>query len=455
MGASAFFQGAQGQTASEDPTATAAPVVWPTKGIFSFKNYLGANRIPMGPSPNPWIEIEPYQGTITREEFEHKLHALYDPFGAYLPYLDINDDRVIVYPSPTERREPQFILNFAPPNSMPKAAPRWFRSPSEYRAEGKATPEQPLLGLRIAIDPGHIGGPWGQIENRSTHYHNGPPIQEGDLNLITARLLKARLLHLGADVFTVRESTEPVTPYRPMDLLPQARETLIEQASHPDEIRAMTTDMITSRYRAKLLDLAEFLFYRSSEIRERGNRIRNNFMPDLTITIYINATPSSGHGHLVDDDNNIFFVHGCYLKDELKEPEMRMRCLYKLVEHSSDIEREVAANIANAFTENTHLQPVKYGDSATTRMVIPGNLYVVARNLVANREYDGPVVCTEPYFMNNKVIYERLIQGDYEGERLIQGKMYGSFFREYADNVAAGLVKAYGPPALASTIDNH
>jgi hypothetical protein len=57
--------------------------------------------------------------------------------------------------------------------------------------------------------------------------------------------------------------------------------------------------------------------------------------------------------------------------------------------------------------------------------------------------------------MNNKVSYQRLLMGDYEGERVIDGKKYKSFFREYADNVAAGLVAAYGPPSLASAADSH
>jgi hypothetical protein len=67
----------------------------------------------------------------------------------------------------------------------------------------------------------------------------------------------------------------------------------------------------------------------------------------------------------------------------------------------------------------------------------------VARNLAANREYDGPVICTEPYYMNNRITYQRLLAGDYDGQRPIDGKPYASIFREYADCVAQGLVKAY------------
>ena len=127
----------------------------------------------------------------------------------------------------------------------------------------------------------------------------------------------------------------------------------------------------------------------------------------------------------------------------MADPEMQRRCVYKMVEGGSDIEAEVATAIANVFTQRTGLGPVKYGDSSTTRAAVPNNAYVVARNLAANREYDGPVVCTEPYFMNNKTVYQRLLAGDYAGQRTFDGKSYGSIFREYADCVAQGLVKAY------------
>ena len=136
----------------------------------------------------------------------------------------------------------------------------------------------------------------------------------------------------------------------------------------------------------------------------------------------------------------------------MADAEMQRRCVYKMVEGSSPIEAEVAADIATTFAEKTHLGPVKYGDSATTRQVIAGNLYVVARNLAANREYDGPVVCTEPYFMNNKITYQRLLAGDYDGQRTFNGMPYVSIFREYAGCVAAGLVKAYAKPmSIAGT----
>jgi hypothetical protein len=284
------------------------------------------------------------------------------------------------------------------------------------------------------------------MEERSTRYHGSAPVREGDLNLITGRILRKQLTDLGANVFVVRDSTDPVTPYRPRDFMPEAREMLVERSSEASHIRAFPPDKLNLLFGYRVNELADFLFFRCSEIVERGNRIRNNFVPDITVTLYIDATPGSGRGRLTDANANIFFVHGSYTRAEMSDAEMQRRCIYKMLEGSSPIEAEVAADIAGTFAEKTHLGPVKYGDSATTRQVLPGNLFVVARNLAANREYDGPVVCTEPYFMNNKITCQRLLAGDYDGQRTFEGTPYVSIFREYAGCVADGLVKAYAKP---------
>ena len=180
-------------------------------------------------------------------------------------------------------------------------------------------------------------------------------------------MLKQELTDLGASVFVVRDSTEPVTPYRPDDLMPEARGTAPGPLHRTPTLRALPPDKLNLLFGQRLMELAEFLFYRCSEIMERGNRIRNNFVPDITVTLYIDATPGSGRGRLTSGNANIFFVDGSYTRTEMADPEMQRRCVYKMVEGSSDIEAEVAADIAGVFTQRTGLGPVKYGDSATTR----------------------------------------------------------------------------------------
>jgi N-acetylmuramoyl-L-alanine amidase len=440
-----------------EPPLVTYPTVTPATSmsapsIAELRRLKAANGVTRIPTPNLWFPIDLYQGTITRQQFEEKLHTLFDPFGVFTPYLDINDSRVVIYPSATDHRLPQFTLNFAPPGK-PVEQMRWFRTPEEMRAVTHPL-DKPLYGLRVAIDPGHIGGPWAQMEERSTRYRGSAPVQEGDLNLITARILKQELTTLGASVYVVRDSTEPVTPYRPDDFIEEARELLMAHARNKSNLHALPPDKLNLLFGERLTELTEFLFYRCSEIIERGNRIRNNFVPDITVTLYIDATPGSGRGHVTNGNANIFFVGGAYTRTEMADPDMQRRCVYKILEGGSDIEAEVANNISLVFAQRTGLGPVKYGDSSTTRQVIPNNPYVVARNLAANREYDGPVVCTEPYFMNNRVVYQRLLAGDYDGTRTFEGKPYTSIFREYADCVAQGLVKAYAGTTVIAGASN-
>jgi len=107
------------------------------------------------------------------------------------------------------------------------------------------------------------------------------------------------------------------------------------------------------------------------------------------------------------------------------------------------VETKVAGEIAHRFAAITGFPPVLYGNSANTVLVLPDNPYVVARDLALNREHDGPVVVTEPYFMNQPETLARLLAGDYDGERLVAGKLRPSIFHEYARCVAEGLVAAY------------
>src|SRR5271156_3349823 len=110
------------------PLVTYPPVTpwtaFSARSISDLRHLKTATGSPRLPTPNPWFSIDLYQGTITRQQFEQKLHDIYDPFSAFKPYLDINDSRVVVYPSPLERKDPQFTLQFAPPN-QPRAPMRW------------------------------------------------------------------------------------------------------------------------------------------------------------------------------------------------------------------------------------------------------------------------------------------------------------------------------------------
>jgi hypothetical protein len=81
-----------------------------------------------------------------------------------------------------------------------------------------------------------------------------------------------------------------------------------------------------------------------------------------------------------------------------------------------------------------------------------GNDFLWARNLLANRIFECPVVFLEPYRMNNADTYARIQAGDYQGEREVAGRMQRSIFREYADAIVAGLRAYYAAERQAGSV---
>ena len=71
------------------------------------------------------------------------------------------------------------------------------------------------------------------------------------------------------------------------------------------------------------------------------------------------------------------------------------------------------------------------------------NTAVYARNLLANRIYDCPVVYLEPFVMNHEETYRRLLAGHFVGRTLISGRLQTSAVEEYVSGIVDGLVAYY------------
>jgi N-acetylmuramoyl-L-alanine amidase len=362
-----------------------------------------------------WSTLEHHQ-VITRTEFDKLVASVYCPSGALTNYLTYGTNSVAIYSTPAKTDPPLFVLQFA-------------STPSSFM------PHSPFF-KRVALDPGHIGGEWARMEERFFVRGKDRPVQEAMLNLAVARLLKARLEAAGAEVFLTKDTFQPVTNKRPADFRIQAEQeiaALIRFDALPALDReANVADAIRKR--------AEILFYRSSEIDARARLLNDKIKPDITLCIHFNAIEWDECQSLVNDNRLVVFVHGDYLASELKDDDQKWRLLSKLLEGSHSIELSVADAIATALAVATKLAPVDYGPSSGA-IRVGQNPYVFARNLAANRLVDGPVVYLEPYYMNNRLVYQRLQLGDYENTREIEGQQYRSIFREYADAVADALIQ--------------
>jgi hypothetical protein len=388
------------------------------------------------PSRAEWSALSRFNETLTRGEFEQRLREVFDPFHGLDQFLQVANDSVRVFAAPG--RDQLVEVRFA---SSPE---RLKRLPVGFASVSRGSASKPLAGLRVVVEPADIGGKWGGWDDRSTFYRGYGRIQEGDLNLTVAKLLEQNLRQLGAKVFLTRRSAEPVAEYNPRRLDDETRTILAYQiyTLPPAFYERARNAPKNSERRFQIAE--EVLFAKVIEQRARAAEVRRYFKPDITIVLQHDASPESARAGLVGVNRNIFFVDGAYQAKELtQDPHQRLRLLTKLFENVTPIETNVSVRIAARFRAVTGDPPVGYGNSANTRSVTGGNAFVVARNLAFNREHDGPVVVTEPYFMNERVTLLRLLAGDYKGVRVVAGKERESIFREYADCVAAGLVDAY------------
>ncbi len=369
----------------------------------------------LGVAPD-WTTLARYNDVLTRAEFLNTLQDVY-LLGENL-HFDVTEKGVTVTSTLSTSGPP---VSFARQGTR-RPPPRYWRPASEIPV---GPPGQPLSGIRIAIDPGHIGGKWAQMEQRWYQVDDTIPVTEGDMTLLTARLLAPRLESLGAIVTLVRSSCEPVTELRPHDLAEYASRLMPGAPS--DE----------------LVSLSEKLFYRSAEIRARAALINGTIKPDLVLCLHFNAE------HWGNDPSNPKFsnrnhfhmiLHGSYMDGEIAHEDERLELMHKIFQRVHEEEVPLASAVAAAFLEDTGLPAYLYRLGKPARQVGPA---LWTRNLLANRLYQCPVLFCEPYVMNNEDVYNRVQAGDYDDEREVAGKLRKSIYREYRDAVVKGLVNYY------------
>lgn len=377
-----------------------------------------AKTSPLGTRPD-WSKLDKFQETITRERFLDLLGRVYAPG-------DAADGVIVVTPTmakiQTVPGKPPYLLRFAKSPANP--ARYWHPRSAIPKASGK-----PLSGVRIAIDPGHIGGKWAKMEERWFQIGNSQPVTEGDMTLRVAKLVKPRLEALGAQVSLTRSNSEPLTKQRPGTLRKLAVEFLREKGDKATKF-AITQE-------------SERLFYRTAEIRQRAAIVNDSIRPDIVIALHFNAESwgNPAKPKLVAKNHAHFLVTGGWSKKELGFEDQRFEMLVKLLNGSHDEEVAASKALAKTTLAATGLPPYIYQGGAVR---IPGSDYIWARNLLANRLFECPVVYAEPYVMNSREVFQRVQAGDYDGKKKIAGAARKSIYREYADAIVEGLVKHYG-----------
>lgn len=263
--------------------------------------------------------------------------------------------------------------------------------------------ERPLAGLRIALDPGHMGGDaWYRRTGKYVHDGKGRVIREGVIALQTALLLEEELTRLGAEVMLTRRTLDPVSelPYSEFSVAEFARKEL--QAStlqnwflsllgrHPDgpvlyrafersrEIKALFSESRRSQY-----------FILRADLDARAEKIAA-FKPDISLVIHYDVLPSGGDGHGLSPKNlrrTKVYVPGAFMRDEFSTREARRDFTHHLLDRGAWSESvKLSHAIVRENERSLGLEPDPHGGSSATTRILPG---VYSRNLSLTRRLTG------------------------------------------------------------------
>ena len=363
-----------------------------------------------------WKRLDRFQKSITKQEFITKLNEVYCPRESWwVPWIEIKEDRVRICKKAGS--DEWYDLHFSESNKSAGKFPKSFQ----------------ISGSKILLDPGHIGGQFSEMEGRHFAIGDDEPVKEGDLALDVALLVKSELEIKGAVVKLTREENQPVSKSRPKDFDDLARTWFNKM----EWLQKLPEEEKSKRIKKR----KELYFYRVSEIMARSQIVKK-MKPDLVLCIHLNAAPwpNPDERSLVSRNDYHVLVNGCYMGGEIAYDNQRFEMIWRLVNRWDVRERFIAEHISKAFGQKTGLPAFAYkGPNALKVGEVEG---VWARNLLANRIYEGPVIFLEPYIANSETVYQRIRLGDYDGQKKIGQKKETSLVREYAESVVFGLEQA-------------
>ncbi len=265
-----------------------------------------------------------------------------------------------------------------------------------------------LKGMKIAIDPGHIGGAYhmGETESRcmTLNIDSAKQIQlvEGNLSFFTVMILKHKLDSLGAQVMLTRNDTGlsslGITFFEWKKKI--KNKTYLDSLRRNNLISEKGLHLLGEHLSDKVLFTDVFS---PIDMASRAKKI-NAFKPDVTVIIHYNVNEKNAPwDHTTDKDYVMAFVPGCVTSEDLKTLAGRLNFIRLLI--SPDIENSVKLSSAVAKNISSKLNvPLAKETDATylsERCLPTPATGIYSRDLALTRLIKGPLVYGEPLYQDN------------------------------------------------------
>ena len=347
-----------------------------------------------------------------------------------------------------------FSLDFA-------QAPREKVSPSGLlsrlqKIARASHPNQPLRGLRVALDPGHMGGSdWDARTGKWVKDQSGHRISEGVLNLQTALLLEADLVALGANVMITHRELAPVSsvPYERLDLNSFARaelrnvslaswfQSLLERGSDEASLGNIFGGSTSVKHLFSESSRANY-FILHADLDARSDQIEK-FDPDITLIIHYDAAVTANLPNDVNPqgrDAVKTYLPGAFFPDEFATREERKNFSRHLLDPEAwDASLKLAQSVIHSLTTGLNLSPEAYGGDKNVVPISPG---VFARNLALTRKlHSHAITYVECLYYNYPGEFSALLKTRHPLRAGDQAIPYSDRVKQVADSLKDSILR--------------
>ena len=378
------------------------------------------------PEADPSFQDFPASGTISYSQVMDQSHWI--DRGELHRYLDLNPQSVSLYkdffPTNGSPALPTSYLEFNLPLTASNESNDSLSLIHHLHAialHAQSDHDQPLRGLRIAIDPGHMGTPyWDEktgkyVEPKDAHGNKiGGYVSEGELNLWTAFLTANQLEKLGATVMLSRTELRPVVAehMEGFDLSPSIHQYFYNSMDE-DWMAAILKKSDEEMERLLPHEHAVELLKEESEKNDLFNQadlnarsdLMNQFHPDITLDIHYDALDKNA---TQDKTNNTqVMIPGSFMADETGSRLSKALALKELLEVNRwNASRALAVSLVHAVADSVKLPLLDDAQVGDSFKVEDG---VYARNLfICSHVRQGLMVYLEGFHYDHESEFKNL-----------------------------------------------
>lgn len=367
----------------------------------------------------------------SRESVQQKLDTYFTKDKTVKNFVSLTKDSLFLYAdakAKTLGKRPEFALSWKEARTLgtfinklhtedlKKLLAKKGDSLTYYMAKENSAAAQAntsLKGLKVAIDPGHIGGTYtmGEAESRcmtlqmdSAGQPDSIRLVEGNLTFFTAQILKKKLEQQGAEVMLTRKDTG----MSGMDMTYWQWKKRIKDPKYIDSLVGVNLlpEKEKRLLRRKLPDKELFkLVFGSIDMAERAKKI-NSFMPDITVIIHYNVNETNiGWTHPTNRDYVMTFVGGCVVAKDLETVSARLNFLRLLISPDIDNSVKLSYKVVQRLSKDLSV-PIANKEDATylsKNCISTPSEGVFSRDLALTRLIRGPLVYGEPLYQDNSM----------------------------------------------------